>query len=230
MAPRDGLEMMLATLVFGHFQIILDAMADVFRGQTDALKAKTRAAIVPLGRAMLEMIRELREVQQRPAALSPEDVQSDAAGAEQSQQPEAQSPQVVEVPEPDPLALTEEELAALSDPRLGLPDEVIAWVAGTGPAVNKVVSMEPAVTGPGETQLAASPGDRSAGAGMPFDVLATAGASSLGSVGVVLPVWQDPSKSLEERAASYRETVAAIYETLAEAQGEIAKAKVASAD
>ncbi len=230
MAPRDGLEMMLATLVFGHFQVILDSMADVFRGQTDALKAKTRAAIVPLGRAMREMIRELREVQQRPTLLSPEDVQSADAGAAQPQQTEPQTPPAVEVPEPDPLALTEEELAALSDPRLGLPAEVIAWVAGTGPAVKKVVSMEPSVAGSGETQSAASPGDRSAGAGIPFDVVATAGASSLGSANVERPAWEDPSKSFEERAASYRETFAAVFETLAEAQGEIDKTKAASGD
>ena len=80
MAPRDGLEFMLATLAFGHFQIILDSMSDVFRGQTDALKAKTKTTIVPLGRAMLEMIKELRVVQVRPVEQSEQDALREAAG------------------------------------------------------------------------------------------------------------------------------------------------------
>src|ERR1700688_4289114 len=52
--PGDGLEYMLSTIAFGHFQFILDSMRDVFQGQTDAMKARTKTAIVALDRAMLE--------------------------------------------------------------------------------------------------------------------------------------------------------------------------------
>ena len=48
------------------FRLILNSMSDVFHGQADALKAKTKSTIVPLGRTMLEMIRELRLAQLRP--------------------------------------------------------------------------------------------------------------------------------------------------------------------
>jgi hypothetical protein len=79
LAPRDGVELMLATLAFGHFQVILDSMSDVFRGQADALKAKTKTTIVPLGRAMLEMLRELRLMQARPMVQATEGVRVEAA-------------------------------------------------------------------------------------------------------------------------------------------------------
>jgi hypothetical protein len=70
-APRDGLEFMLAGLAIGHFNLILDSMRDVFRGQlVDQLKAKTKTTIVALDRAMLEMIKELRVESLRPVAQS----------------------------------------------------------------------------------------------------------------------------------------------------------------
>jgi hypothetical protein len=80
-APRDGLELMLASIAFGHFNLILDSMRDVFQGQADQLKAKTKTTIVALDRAMLEMIKELRETRRRPAAHSVEVAQHEAAEA-----------------------------------------------------------------------------------------------------------------------------------------------------
>jgi hypothetical protein len=41
-APRDGLELMLASLTIGHFHLILDSMRDVFQGELAQLKAKTK--------------------------------------------------------------------------------------------------------------------------------------------------------------------------------------------
>src|SRR5580704_13098796 len=68
--PRDGLEYMLATIAFGHFQLILDSMRDVFQGQSDAMKIKNKTTIVALDRMMLQMIKELSVVRRRPMAYS----------------------------------------------------------------------------------------------------------------------------------------------------------------
>ncbi len=59
--PRDGLEYMLSTLVFAHFNLILDSMHDVFQGQMDSMKARTKTTIVALDRSMLTLVKELRE-------------------------------------------------------------------------------------------------------------------------------------------------------------------------
>ena len=48
-------------------------MRDVFQGQTDAMKAKTKTTIVAMDRAMLEMVRELRLERRRPLARSAEE-------------------------------------------------------------------------------------------------------------------------------------------------------------
>jgi hypothetical protein len=73
MEPRDGLEFMVSSLLFGHFNLILDSMRDVFQGQTDSLKAKTKAGIVGLDRSMLALVKELRESKARPLAKWAED-------------------------------------------------------------------------------------------------------------------------------------------------------------
>jgi hypothetical protein len=79
MEPRDGLEYMVSALLFGHFNLILDSMRDVFQGQTDSMKAKTKSGIVALDRAMLTLVKELREAKQRPVAKYTEDAkQADA--------------------------------------------------------------------------------------------------------------------------------------------------------
>ncbi len=67
-APRDGLEFMLATLAFGHFQLLLDAMHDVIMCQNEVVKARTRTAVVALNRTMLGLLRELRQAGSRPEA------------------------------------------------------------------------------------------------------------------------------------------------------------------
>ncbi len=138
-APRDGLEFMLATLAFGHFQVILDSMSDVFRGQSDALKARTKTTIVPLGRAMLDMVKELRLAQVRPAMdQSVEDAAPPSRAAANRYSP---PPATVAPPESD--TPPEEELATLTDHRLGLPDEVIAWLTAKGPAAPVSGTPEP---------------------------------------------------------------------------------------
>jgi len=229
MAPRDGLEFMLATLAFGHFQIILDSMSDVFRGQTDALKAKTKTTIVPLGRAMLEMIRELRLAQVRPEIQVAEIAREEAAVEAEPQRTAAPPPATVAPPDPD--TLTEEELETLTDPRLGLPAEVIAWLAGTAPAVPESVMSEPKVCRPAETPpVPTNPGDQTAAARLPFNVFSMVQPPAAGSDNADLAAREDPGKSVEEHIVSGEEALAAVHETLAQGRAEIAKAKAASGD
>lgn len=64
--PRDGMEYMLTTMTMGHFDLIMDSMHDVFQGQIDTMKARTKSGIVALGRSLLGMARELRTYQARP--------------------------------------------------------------------------------------------------------------------------------------------------------------------
>ena len=95
--PRDGLEYMLSTLVFGHFNLILDSMQDVFHGNGD--KAKLKTNIVALDRAMATLLREFRLMRKRPLAAATQDVRQSA--------PEAQAANESAVPaareaEPEP--------------------------------------------------------------------------------------------------------------------------------
>ena len=69
--PRDGLEYILAVLVFGHFNLILDSMSAAFQGETEAVKTRAKSGIVALDRAMLATLRELRLQRKRPVAEAP---------------------------------------------------------------------------------------------------------------------------------------------------------------
>ncbi len=133
-----------------------------------------------------------------------------------------------------PMRFSEEELATLADPRLGLPAEVIAWVAGTGPAVPMPKMPEPGGrrTGPDVSFRWSFEiweiGNRVAA--LPFNILAATGTSSHQSDGRALPARVDPAKSVEDHIVQNHETLAAVYETLAQGRVEIAKAKAASGD
>ena len=81
--PRDGLEYMLATLIHGHFSLILDSMRDVFQADPGPGTHRTKTGIVALDRAMLSMLRELRLARRRPAA------QPVAVGTETAREPAA---------------------------------------------------------------------------------------------------------------------------------------------
>jgi hypothetical protein len=97
--PRDGLEYMLATLSFTHFNLILDASRDVFRGQAENAKQRSRSSIVALDRALLAYVREHRAQRDRPMVeLTPEDEQALAAaeaarGADQTRDAAANAAQ-----------------------------------------------------------------------------------------------------------------------------------------
>jgi hypothetical protein len=85
--PRDGLEYMMATMVFGHYHMILDATRAALCGRIGQAKIATRGRIVGLDRAMLGYIREMRLVRRRPRAAWAEDVQREAEAAMASAAP-----------------------------------------------------------------------------------------------------------------------------------------------
>lgn len=110
--PRDGLEFMLSGMATGHFHLILDSMRDVFQGQIDTMKARTKAGIVALDRAMLSLLKELRMSQTRPVAEEARDATRPAAAAPEARagtQPAPATPEETFSPlaEPSPEAVTQ---------------------------------------------------------------------------------------------------------------------------
>ena len=71
--PRDGLEMMLATLVVGHHGLILDSIKDVHQTQDERTKIRAKSGIVALDRALLGLLREYRLARARPTAAEAAD-------------------------------------------------------------------------------------------------------------------------------------------------------------
>jgi hypothetical protein len=109
-APRDGLEYMLATMLVGHFNLILDSMHDVFLGQMETMKARTKTTITALDRTMLAFVRELRLAGMRPVArgvMEATDAPDDTATASMDQtppEPQVVHPAVTPAAEPAPTA------------------------------------------------------------------------------------------------------------------------------
>jgi hypothetical protein len=77
--PRDGLEYMLTAMVVGHFNLLLDSMFDVFQGQTDPMKARTKTTIVALDRTMLGFVKEMAVSRRRPVVRWAEKAAQDDA-------------------------------------------------------------------------------------------------------------------------------------------------------
>jgi hypothetical protein len=99
--PRDGLEYMLTTMAIGHFNLILDSMFDVFQGQMDTLKARTKTTIVALDRSMLAFVKEMRLARERPVVQSAEELAAEARSmAEPSEEPVAEEPEVAAIAVP----------------------------------------------------------------------------------------------------------------------------------
>lgn len=88
---RDALEMMLSGQVVMHNALIQDSARDILRGQTEALKARTKSTAVALSRLMLAHLSTLRRAQTRPAEGAMETRQQTASAA--SQTPESRAPE-----------------------------------------------------------------------------------------------------------------------------------------
>jgi hypothetical protein len=106
LTPRDELEYMLSSLVVGHFNLILDSLHEVFAGQTEAMKARTKSTIVALDRAFIGLIRELRTERKRPLMKWTEAARPAA---------EAERPVEVKAPASDDAALVAEMALALRE-------------------------------------------------------------------------------------------------------------------
>jgi len=118
LTPRDGLEYMLSSLVVGHFNLILDSLHEVFEGQTEAMKARTKSTIVALDRSFIGLIRELRTERKRPLMKW-----SEAA------RPAAESEKPVEVPV-EIKAQTADDAALVAEMARGLREEAERKKAG----------------------------------------------------------------------------------------------------
>ena len=77
--PRDGLEFMLSTLVYGQLTLILDAIHDVFHAEPGPAKHRARSGVVALNRALLSTLRELCLRKARPLAQCAKATQAETA-------------------------------------------------------------------------------------------------------------------------------------------------------
>ncbi len=196
--PRDAVEYMLSTLVFGHFQMILDAMHDVFQGQADAMKAKSRASIVALDRSMIAFIKELRIVRRRPLA-------TEAPEARQASQPRVTPPASV-TPSP-----------ATEPAKPMTPNRAAEAVTVTPPGVVSATTRPVASAGvPPASEH--RPVTRAQDGGL----LVEQGASGKAGATVTPPASQwpidDDEGTVEQHLAAFPAAMAAAVETLAEAQ------------
>jgi hypothetical protein len=176
-APRDGLEYMLSTLAVGHFHLILDSMHDVFHGQLDLMKAKTKAGIVALDRAMIELLKELRIGRNRPVARSVEDARrQDPAEAD----PPCAAPQLSELEMPSGMATPPPAGSVTRMANAGV--AAAAYPAGRPTKAIATPEFRPGVPGPKEavpvTSPRATPGLPNDGVKMP--VVINAGLTNAG--------------------------------------------------
>ena len=213
--PRDGLEYILATLVFGHWGMILDSMHDVHIGMTASLKARTKSGIVQMDRAMMDMVRELRAAAVRPAlaARRREGVGAAAAGAAAEVPAEApvEAPAkppvevLVEAPVRAPVEAAVEILAevpvdapveAPADVQVEAPSAPVTVAAPAAPARQMVPAVAPMrAPSPPVAPIGAPPA--------PGEMLA------------LVETMGDPERTAH--VVAYEKALAEMYETLAEA-------------
>ena len=77
--PRDGLEFMLSSLIYGQVVVLLDAMHDVFHAEPGPQKHRARTGVATLNRALLSTLREFRLQKTRPAAPNASAPQAETA-------------------------------------------------------------------------------------------------------------------------------------------------------
>jgi hypothetical protein len=132
LTPRDGLEYMLSSLAVGHFNLILDSLHEVFAGQTEAMKARTKSTIVALDRAFIGLIRELRTERKRPLMKWSETARP-ASEAEKPAEMPVEVP--VEMPMEIPVKAPASDNAALvAEMALALREEAERETASAGSA------------------------------------------------------------------------------------------------
>jgi hypothetical protein len=150
--PRDGIEYMFSTLVYGHFELILDSMRDVLTGQAGALKAKARTAIVALDRSMLALIKEFGMQRRRPLG-------NDAREARPATSPAVTPTAAATPPSPTGLASNGHDSTELSPTGLAAAKPSFtrtAMPATSDRALESLATMQGAA-GSGPIRMAASP-------------------------------------------------------------------------
>jgi hypothetical protein len=96
--PRDGLEIQLSTMVYGHCGMIFDSMKDVYSGLTPMEKLRIKRNIVDMDQKLLALLREYRAERERPLAKAHE---IPAPEAEDETEVEAQAPEPEAAPGPE---------------------------------------------------------------------------------------------------------------------------------
>jgi hypothetical protein len=207
--PRDGLEYMLATMLVGHFNLILDSMHDVFLGQMDTMKARTKTTITALDRTMLAFVRELRLAGIRPVARGAmEAADRTMAGVtdQPAPRPESVTPSATQAAEP---AREEAKPAAarIVPPQTRPTDTTKPRPAASAPVASHIGAPHP-VASPGDAPTWAKPVARPMGK-------------------------SDEEDMLEQHMADFQQALEAATETLAQARAldsAAAAAKAASGD
>ena len=190
--PRDGLEYMLSVMLVGHFNLLLDSMRDVFQGQMDSMKSKSKTTIVALDRALLAYAKELRICAGRPLAKGTHVVRADDAIAEREAAEEADAI----VPDRVPEGPAEVADAVIGDPVV--------------PAAAAAVPAKPVVAKPIVSALApVAPAQAARNSAGSVDVAAN------GALAMEL----EPLDALgQEHLAAFHDAFRAMAETLAEAR------------
>jgi hypothetical protein len=93
MMPRDGLEVVISTIAYGHHGMILDSMRDVYQEPELADRRKAKSEVISLNRTFLGLLREYRAYRSRPEA-------AEYLAALAAAQPPAQKPEAAPPPEP----------------------------------------------------------------------------------------------------------------------------------
>jgi hypothetical protein len=218
--PRDGLEYMLSTMVFGHFNMLLDSMRDVLQGQMDSMKARTKTTIVALDRSMLGFVKEFRSLRSRPLAHGAEDawrpVPEQAAGE--------MTPEAVGLP-PEAMAEAEPATAPVESPATEAPFAAMetppAAAAPNQPTANSGLARDeraPTIQTTFEPVWAAPPVTR---APMPD------AAKRLERIAPAMPGFERPGGlppmeledgTIEDHIAAFQDALVAMAETLTEAR------------
>ena len=230
--PRDGLEYMLSTLVYGHFHLILDAMHDAMLGQMDEIKTKTKTTIVSLDRTMLAFVKEIRHARSRPlspwaAAELSRAQEAEPSPANREAEMQKWAAEWAQIPSPEPVA--EDQAAPEASP---VPPETSEPVEAR--PVKAALANAPLANAPlANAPLAnAAPAPVAAGARQVTQVTRqpVAGGSAPGNAA---PPQDADGGNVAEHMAAFEEAMAAVAETLAEARAfdeARAKAKAATGD
>jgi hypothetical protein len=204
--PRDGLEYMIATLIFGHYHAILDAMHGLLQGQLESMKVQTRSGIIGLDRMLLAHCQELRLIRRRPLAHWAEDAkrQAEAGRAAATPAPAAPSPAAQDVPPP----------TSEPDHAEPLPVKTVPPAAATTPSAAALpLPVDPTPAPPPSLQQAVNAVARWA------DLAAAEPPAQAADASEQLPWTAEDEARFELHIAEFQQAVAAMTASIDEARG-----------